>query len=133
MINIRHRSYKNVSELNKEIRKVINMEKFWNDRGLVLIAPDYFRFLIGINSKIINNWLLSKSEVEKKMYESFKNVENFLLANLSQDCVNNAKNTYYRLPLLKNWSEDYKNIDTNMREEIKDINITIKKGDGNGF
>lgn len=133
MINIRHRSYKNVSELNKEIRKVINMEKFWNDNGLVLIAPDYFRFLLGINSKIINNWLLSKSEVEKKMYESFKNVENFLLANLSQDCVNNAKNTYYRLPLLKNWSEDYKNIDTNMREEIKDINITIKKGDGNGF
>lgn len=133
MINIRHRSYKNVSELNKEIRKVINMEKFWNNQGLVLIAPDYFRFLLGINSKILNNWLLSKSEVEKKMYESFKNVENFLLANLSQDCVNNAKNTYYRLPLLKNWSEDYKNIDTNMREEIKDINITIKKGDGNGF
>ena len=133
MINIRHRSYKNVSELNKEIRKVINMEKFWNDKWLVLISPDYFRFLLGINSKIINNWLLSKSEVEKKMYESFKNVENFLLANLSQDCVNNAKNTYYRLPLLKNWSEDYKNIDTNMREEIKDINITIKKGDGNGF
>ena len=115
-------------QLKINIALIFKNKQYWNEKGLIMISPLYFRQLLGLRNKDLVYWAQSDKVEHKKMLNTYNEAIEFLCANLTQDMINNPTTANYRLSLLKTYSIDFKELAEQQQNYVETkININLSK------
>lgn len=121
----KRKTYGSLSELKQAITLILNNNKYLTKSELFLMSPMFCRNLLGIRLVDLIDWR-NGDEEHKAMYEYYKDLEDFLCANITQDMIERPMLANYRLSILKVCSEEFKNADTSEAANKVETKIEIK-------